>query len=1742
MTQTPEIPAPPQKQPRRWRRRLTTALICLLVLVVVARVLVNLLLPTVLRKVAAAYDLDCEYERSELNLLSGDAGLWHLVLTPKSGGDPVLSVGYARGNLSVLALLRGQLDVWRVEADGVQLLVERTADGRIPLIEKILATRLPGSDSSAAAVATAGPRRINLSPPLKLDAFRLSQVRARIIDRSVSPAVDTTVALNLRVSDVHSRVRPTTFELEVWNQPALDLLRIEGAGHAEGKDLEARMQLALYGFHPRELSNYLTPLGLKPIAHHISAAAKANLKLTSAATGEALAGTLVFEGLRAVADGDEAAALDKLQLDAASLDFTAASLSALLLDGIRLAAARGENGALQCAGFELVTPTQSLGGWGSGAPTTAPAGAGYAWSLHRATVRNLSAAFADSAVTPAAAVAFQLDEFVATQITSDPRRGQPIEISARLNAPGLIKSVSLVGQMRPTPEKQALALRVQAGGIKPEVLEPYLKAIGIESSLQDGSFEAELTGELGTGADGKPVASAQLTRIRFADGSELFALSDVKIAGIGWDSTGLLRIDSIDIAGPSLQARREASGEFSVLGLRTTFSTTPPAPKSLRVAPPSTAPSRIPVAEIPRLQIGKLTWRDFKLHFQDLAHASAQTLALTDAGVEITDLLIDTRSAAAGKPGTLRAWVVAPGLAERVDVEGTITPGGRDIQATFDVSAKGITASALAPYLAAWNIEPALSGAALQLSADVRIADTSGGLSASLGVRDARYSDGDVELLGVDELTLAGIEVKPDEVVLGEVKLERPRARAERDAQGRLSAGGLRLLAASATSPLSDDRPKHFPTTAPTLAMPIAARIGSLRLANASFAWSDAAQVTPIATTLQASAEVDGFVLGKSAPPATFKVITSIDGAIGQALMAGSLMTGPDQQALEVDVTVNGMSAGPLAAYLPEGVVPTLRDGRLKAILSAQLADLPDGKGRSARLEIRGAQLTQSVEAAPLLTMESLVAAAPRIDPAGGVFAVDEISLKGLATDVRLHDDYSVEAVGLRVSAPPAKSDAPSERESTRPATSTTLPNEDVAAIVAQARRAFPLLTLEKLDLNVQKLSIRNDAIKDSAPLVLSELRLTNNKPIAIGGSEAASRPPAELLVSARLDPIVRSIAVSSSIAALAEQPSVKIDLILSGIQGDGLTALLPQLKSVVDGAAMTDGRFQTHLELSGKFSRRGPADFDFTRPFDLDLQIKGTEFRAEPQGPILAGVEQVHAEAIRVTPATGAVSLKTLEITKPIGQLWRDKDGLHALGWTVKLPTMEQPLPEPAPLELATPAQADGSTATTAPAELRIDKLLISGVDLRVEDRVFDPPVVIPLNGLDVEVRNLSNLALSEPERPIRFSALVSSGKTPLPSIRSGPGELEERELFSQVAASGQLTLYPQPSGWLKSSVSGFEVSSLRGVAHAVEITLGKGVFDSRTDIRIKSGAIDARTRSVITDLQISEPPNGPIQRTLGLPATLDVVVKALQDPDGSITVPMSIPIREGQISGAAIAGAAIGAFGSIVTTAVASAPIKVAGGVGGLLGMPEGAAPARQEPVELAFGPAITSLSSADRQSLDRLVAQMRKDKNVELTLRHELGGGDVSRARQRANPSAQDCANLAYRLRATKLQLLSERAALAGRTRALVASGSTADSARAVQQLRELDRRLAQTEDAMDQLYELMRPGAERQSERRTRAASLEISSDRLNEVKSYLLASGVPNAAERVRSAAPTFTAAEGDAGGKVIVTVIARKRS
>ena len=331
-------------------------------------------------------------------------------------------------------------------------------------------------------------------------------------------------------------------------------------------------------------------------------------------------------------------------------------------------------------------------------------------------------------------------------------------------------------------------------------------------------------------------------------------------------------------------------------------------------------------------------------------------------------------------------------------------------------------------------------------------------------------------------------------------------------------------------------------------------------------------------------------------------------------------------------------------------------------------------------------------------------------------------------------------------------------------------------------------------------------------------------------------------------------------------------------------------------------------------------------------------------------------------------------------------------------------------------------------------------------------------------------------------------------------------------------------------------EASRWRGLAAQAGVEIGEGVLNHNAMIRFDpDGSTHVDSRLSTQYLSLDEPPDGPISRYLNLPAPLDTVLFVLRGEDSKHTVNLDLAVPSSGVSGGAIASMAAEEFLDIVTTAIASSPFRVAGGLTDVLGVTGGEPMAlNEQSVEVEYDPGTAGTPNPEQQTaLRNLVALTRDDETIRLVLQHDFGGGDSARAERLANPDPVACRGLAKRLRHRRETI---RAARAG---AEVIAGSHLRAGRMVafraasQRLRDLLAEQGEVERSLDTVLALLKPGAERRAPRRTHQTLMRIANQRMAILADWLERAGIP--ADRIDARRPRRQKPDGDAGGQVTVT-------
>ncbi|MEO0652909.1 MAG: hypothetical protein AAFZ65_19700, partial [Planctomycetota bacterium] len=551
-------------------------------------------------------------------------------------------------------------------------------------------------------------------------------------------------------------------------------------------------------------------------------------------------------------------------------------------------------------------------------------------------------------------------------------------------------------------------------------------------------------------------------------------------------------------------------------------------------------------------------------------------------------------------------------------------------------------------------------------------------------------------------------------------------------------------------------------------------------------------------------------------------------------------------------------------------------------------------------------------------------------------------------------------------------------------------------------------------------------------------------------------------------------------------------------------------------------------------------------------------------------GFEHLRVEARRIAPITGDLHFSMIELVEPFARA-RTRDGaleFFSLRFPSATPEAEGTAPTAAEAESpASEPVADAEVETESevrPAELRVDQVLISGMDVRYTDFDAEPVARVPLTDLDLEVRNWTNRRQGAVP-PLTFSALVGAGEVELPApIKTRGGfigglamgamntvtgkreepELEERLLFREVGLSGRVSQTGAPTGWVRAHVVGFELLSLRGLARKSGVEIGGGILDLNVRTRLEGeDGIEIESTTTLDQLSLSEPPGGPISKYLKLPAPLDSVLFVLRDQSGEIRLPVDVSIDpDGRLSSSQLATEISTALAKVIADAVKGSPMRLAGTLTGLVGIGGGDEDADSAPIESSAGytRGATQLDSEAVSVLDAALDALVEDDALELIVEQQLGSEDLEQTERLANPTREETVALADRLERRLNQLERDRAVLAAEARTLLLVGRDDDADRRTGELRLAETRIGLLERALDNLYGRLRPGADRRSDRRAREAAVRLGELRQEAILSRVAERGDAELMERIDLRPTRVPREEPPATGSLRLAVVRRR--
>lgn len=1433
-------------------------LIVVVVLLLVIRASLPWLVPFAAKKAGDPLGLDVQLADFTLSVFKGDVSIGGLLVHAKpdqgvSTTEPLVALRRLSADIGMRDLVDGVVRVRFVEVDGLEVGVERRADGSLALPKAMTEKPQDAPSTTTVAEPTAeepapepeGP--LDFTLPVQVDRVSVSNLRARVRDGAVLPPLDRTLELDLDLSDLGVPGKPFSFELRAAIPALIDAFRIGIDGSIEGPRASARVDVQLDGLALAPLEPYLKDAGVEALASQLDfdVTIDAAVDATSRPANE-LGATLQVDGLALRSDLAEAFAIDRLEVQIDRISDAAIVVAKIALSGLRGGATKNADGSLLAAGFRIgaqSTPSDpSVPTTDSDAESAPPDPAPVATtedavatpakpapvvSVAAIDLSDLRFAFRDESMSPPLSVEPRVVTLSTRDLVLDDKAAErPLSLDLAIALPGLLERLQVTAQSAVEGGARTFAVELSASGVNAVALEPWIAPSGIEPTMRAGELTLRTSGRLEPAMGAPTRIDARIDGVRLVEGVELFGLDGLVVEGVSLGESEIA-ITGVSIDNPRVVVKREADGSLRMPVIRipakpssaegavaATEPTNPPTTPSVEPSPNAPDP-QAPAAPADEsaaattFSLARLRWQNAALRFEDEAIAEPRTFTLKDVDLAVEGVRVTGRGLEQPVKLTLAAAVEGLLTSLTLDAQATAVTAGDDLDATANLSfaLAGLDMDALAPYTAGAPVDPTFRAADFRVKAVALAKKRGDDLNAGVEVTDLALTDGTHTLFGVARLAIDDASVTPTQIEVGAVELSGVRLAAERLADGGLIACGIALAAPSeagtaaatgansgaqrapeasastATEALTPSTDAVAANAAPTI------RLKRVAVGDVRVGWKDGAVTPAVDTSLVAEIGLEGLELGNAPPAARFGVGLTLEGAMDRLTLEGTVIPNPDDLQLAANLAIAGLRPDAVAGYLAAAPEITLRDGRLAMTLEARLAKALAG-GQDASLALRSFSYRDG-EQDPFLAFDELAIVAPRLDAENGVFEVTKIGLVGFETHAEKTAEGGMKMLGIALD-PPAVAHAEAaalteavdlaEAAATPPtvadgAAAQPAPSAAPAAaesFVAPPKALSLLARIDDVDIELKKLTFV-DGTKPGAPYQIG-MRLESEGPIVIDSNERTeAAPPILFALGAHFEPLGTDLLLRLQAEPLAAEPMVRADFDVRGIDAAKLAELVPGVFDTRQPPRITEGVFTGSAEGRLVFRRRGPLDFDVSRGFGALLQLSDIAFRERPDGEILAGLDGLRASVKTMAPATGDVHLDQLEITTPRLSIVKRTEHTEIAGLRFPVPVTPVPqdpvatadAPAPAPEAATPPFAAAGEPASTTPPgpkpEFRIDEILVHGIDVDIVDETVNPPFTLPLETLEVEIRNATTRALEQPV-PIRFNITLGAGPVELP------------------------------------------------------------------------------------------------------------------------------------------------------------------------------------------------------------------------------------------------------------------------------------------------------------------------------------------------------------------------------------------
>ena len=405
-------------------------------------------------------------------------------------------------------------------------------------------------------------------------------------------------------------------------------------------------------------------LGLGATAADVSAQMPVDVRTWAATQPSCIAGTLFCHGDSITADGQRTVSLDDLTVHADALGPGVVQIAQILVDGFRCQLTRHQEGNFGLAGVESIpvtAPARRARQLPRNRPRRAasPPSLPWQWSIGELRLHQVGATLHDLSYPGRADPQLRIEDLRLCNLGRV--REAATQMTATLVAPGSLHQILLTATALPFAPLPSGHMNVEVQDISLDALAPYFAAAGLECRLDPrqphllGSC-LHLAHPVGADKNRSPIGQPPA----WPTPKPCWTSTTCTSAAWALTQRGILSSPKRwKSAGRNSRRAWRASGALQTMGFcmlaGRTYSPQGDSPASAPT--PSTAAAS--TTPWPRLKIDKFLWNNIHFRYDDQSTSPATTFGVSDAGVEIHDLLLDLNPQAPrrGSGGHLHAWL-----------------------------------------------------------------------------------------------------------------------------------------------------------------------------------------------------------------------------------------------------------------------------------------------------------------------------------------------------------------------------------------------------------------------------------------------------------------------------------------------------------------------------------------------------------------------------------------------------------------------------------------------------------------------------------------------------------------------------------------------------------------------------------------------------------------------------------------------------------------------------------------------------------------------------------------------------------------------------------------------------------------------------------------------------------------------------------------------------------------------------